>query len=303
MNKIIFFNHFHNGDIHASRGFVRQIINKIRQINPNTLFFYSHKNSSNLLLDIDGLNFDPSLINNISNEHIGYQIINNDIYINTWYAQQHHKFMNMYGITIDCLYAIFDDTCNKIFGFSLSDISTEISSFFPIIDYSKFDIHNAQAWLYSHPEKKIFVETGLALSGQAINFALTPIITNLAQKHLNITFILSNQENIKLPNNVICAAEIIKKQFGSDLNELSFLSNYCDVIIGRASGPFTFTLTQNNLFQRKTKFLCFSNLVPVHQNKFWMSNLLGNKINYMAEFIVSNDSNLNRVSSIIEYNL
>lgn len=56
--RIVFFNCFHNGDIHVSRGFVRQIMNKIKQLEPDTTFGYTHKMSAELLSDIPDLTFD-----------------------------------------------------------------------------------------------------------------------------------------------------------------------------------------------------------------------------------------------------
>ena len=36
---------------------------------------------------------------------------------------------------------------------------------------------------------------------------------------------------------------------GNDLNENAFISEHCDLIIGRASGPFAFSQTQNNMIK------------------------------------------------------
>lgn len=298
--KIIFFNHFHNGDIHVSRGFVRQIIRKL----PNFSFFYTHRNPINLLADIPSLSCNNDVINQIKNEHLGFYTVNDTTYINTWYAQQNFRFMNRFGISMDCLYTMFDDTCKSLWNFSLADISSDVRDFFPTIDYSKFDIILAQSWVHAHQAKKIFVETGMALSGQAHNFAFTPIIANLAQKHQDKIFILSNKEGeYQLPNNVVYSSNIIQKTIMSDLNENSYLSSHCDVIIGRASGAFTFAMTQENLFQRSPKFIAFCNLVPDSPNKFWLNELFRDSVHYSAQFIVTNESNTNNITNIIDNNL
>lgn len=299
--KVVFFNHFHNGDVHVSRGFIRQIMNKM----PDVSFTHTHRNSPSLLSDIPNLGFDPNIINSIANEHAGTYTVGDTTYINTWYAQQRFRYMNRFGITIDSLYAAFDDTCKSLWGFSLTDISAEPRYFFPAIDYSRFKIQDAQNWLYLHPEKKIFVENAHANSDQATNFDLTTPTIELALKHQDKTFILSNQfSRIQLPHNVVYSRNIIQSTgLSSDLNENSFLSSHCDVIIGRASGPFTFSLTQENLFVRHPKFICFSNLVPVPPNKFWVNELLRDKVNYSAEIIVENVSSPDRAKQIIDANL
>ena len=300
--RVIFFNHFHNGDIHVSRGIIRLIIDKIKTMHNNATFYYSHRNHSGLLKDIPQLLFDASLINNIKNEHINLYQYGNDIYINTWYAQQHFKHMNNYGISFDTLYQALNENCEKQFNFKLLDIEKDIKKFFPIIDYSYYEINKATEWLNQNNTKKIFVSNGLTLSGQAHNFNLTNIIEQIAIKHPHITFILSNKENQTKASNIIYSVDIIKKS-GNDLNENAFISEHCDMIIGRASGTFTFALTQNNLFNRDIKILCFSNLIPKQKGQFWLDNLFAQEVKYSSNILTTNEGDINIVQKIIEENL
>lgn len=302
--RVVFFNCFHNGDIHVSRGFVRKIMEKARQQNPDIVFDYSHRNPANLLADIPNLNYHRHLVDMISNEHNNLDRFGDMVFFNTWYAQQRFKFMNRYGITFDSLYVGLDDTCKQLWGFSLSDITTDVTQFFPIIDYSKFEIESPKSWLHNNTGTKVLVENGPANSGQAVNFPMTPIIINLANKHPDKTFILTHHDGRNdLPSNVVYSSNIINKSVKSDLNEVSFLSTHCDMVIGRASGVWSFTLTQENLFQRKMKYLCFSNLVPAQPNKFWLGEMFQDQITYSSEFITKDESNPDRVQSIIEEHL
>jgi hypothetical protein len=300
--KIVFFNYYHNGDIHVSRGFVRQIMNKVQQIDPTIQFAYGHRNSSALLSDIPNLQFDPTALSIVKNDHANLIVIGDVIYINTWYAQQNFKYMNKYGISIDALYGALDDSCQSIWGFSLDSISTDPSVFFPSIDYDKFQIDQAKKWLNGHPGKKVFVSNGAVLSDQAHNFSLTSIIDRISRKHTDKIFILSNKDGHPGSANIIHSSDIINKN-GNDLNENSFISTYCDVIIGKASGSFTFAMTQENLFQRAVKFLALCNLTPVPPNKFWVNELLRDKIHYNAQIIVDNESDHNKIIDLIDINL
>lgn len=300
--KIVFFNYYHNGDIHVSRGFVRQIMNKIHEIDSTVQFAYGHRNDPALLSDIPNLVFDPVALSVVKNDHANLLIVGDTIYVNTWYAQQHFKYMNRYGLTIDSLYAAFDDTCKSIWGFSLTEISSDPSVFFPLIDYNHFQIQQAKIWLDSHPGKKVFVSNGAVLSDQAHNFSLTSIIDKISRKHTDKIFILSNKDGHPGSANIVHSSDIIKKN-GNDLNENSFISTYCDVIIGKASGSFTFAMTQENLFQREAKFLALCNLVPIHPNKFWMNDLLRDIVHYKAQIIVNNDSDSNQIANLIDANL
>lgn len=304
MSKIVFFNSFHNGDLHVSREMVNKIVQKVRGQDPNISFVYSHRNSSNLLADIPNLGFDPQALNRKPNDHANLFTIGDTTYINTWYGQQDYRYMNDYGMTLDCIYAALDDSCKKLWQFSLSDISTDIPSFFPTIDYTKFDIEKSKEWLAAHPEKKVFIANGEALSGQAINFNLTSIIVQLAQKHTDKTFILTNKEHSPaLPSNIVYSSDIIKKAHLSDLNENSFISSFCDVIIGRSSGASTFAMTQENLFRRNIKVLYFTNIVPIPPNKFWSHNIFASKVNFSADILCTNEHNPLAVQNIIDTNL
>ena len=295
---ITFFNHFHNGDIHVSRNFVRLIVNYIHQRDSNITFSYAQKNA-NVLLDIPKVIYNPNALALVSSEHDNLFVRNGSLFINTWYAQQHFKYMNRYGITMDSLYAAFDDSCKSALGFSLKDISSDPTVFFPSIDYRAFEIQRAQTWLHNHPGKKIFVVNGYALSGQSHNFPITPLVSNLARKHTDKIFILSNTDgNVNLPN-VFQSSEIIGKS-GCDLNENAFISESCDVIIGRPTGPFAFAQTCNNMINRKCKILCLSNLVPPSNGKFWLSDLLRDQIQYSAEIVVSNESNVITVQNMMD---
>lgn len=298
--KIVWFNAFHNGDLHVSRGIIRLIMNKVKQLDSNIEFIYSHKNSSDVLSDIPDLKFDPQYIHMMSEAHSNLSIINNATCINTWYGQQQYKYMNRYGLTMDCLYSALNDSCKAIWGFSLLDLTADFSTFFPCIDYTKFNIEPIKNWLLDHQQKKIFVANGHALSDQATNFEMTSLIIKLAQTHTDKIFILSNKENdSQLPNNVIYSSGIINKQ-SFDLNENSFLSTHCDVIIGRNSGASTFAMTQENLFQSKKKIILFTNIVPHVTNKFWMDEIFKNNVNYTAEITCSNEVNTETIYQIID---
>lgn len=278
---------------------------KVNAINPAITFSFAHVNDPCLLSDIPNLGYE-NLRNLGLNQFENLNNRNGTIYFNTWYAQQNWKYMNIYGMTLDCLYAAFNDSCKNLLGFTLDQISNEPSSFIPTIDYSKFPIQNAAHWIHQNPHKKIFISNGHALSGQATNFPMAPVIVDLAQAHKEKIFILSNQEgNLALPPNVIYSKDIIQKPTGSDLNENSFITTYCDVIVGRASGVFSYAWTQQNMLQRNVKFVCFCGpgVVIRGDHQFWTDSLLSGKIPYSAQYIVNHSTDPGEFRRTIESNL
>ena len=87
------------------------------------------------------------------------------------------------------------------------------------------------------------------------------------------------------------------------MNENAFLASHCDTIVGKASGAFTFSMTQETLFQNKKKFLAFCNLIPRKEDKFWMNSLFEDKVNYLSNIIVSNELGTNIIRNAIDRQL
>jgi len=66
---------------------------------------------------------------------------------------------------------------------------------------------------------------------------------------------------------------------------------------------FSFCLTQQNLFERQAKYLCFSKWPTIAENKFWLHNLMKDRVEYSSKILVSGEANVDRIASIIEANI
>lgn len=295
MKDIIFFNFFNNGDIHLSRGFIKYIIQKIHEKDKSVNFFYAHKNKK-LLNDLNIIE-DNKLLSNIKNHFDEFIDRPDGLYINTWYASGNYKYMNMHGISFDTLYELFNNICKTHFEINLDLEDPRI--FFPNINYNKFFIKNASDFLKNCSRPVILIANGPALSGQAVNFNLTETIIPLAKKYHGITFILTNIESHLelLPNNIYYSHQIINKKTIPDLNECSYLSIYSNLIIGRSSGVYSFSLVKENLFERNINMLSFSN---INFEKYWLSNKFKDKINYSSTIINSFKENTKDAQEIID---
>ena len=301
--NIVFYNHFHNGDIHVSREFVRRLSEAFKYRFPDVNVSYSHKNNPNCIADIPDLGYNIIPLN--WHEHEGVFVRGDTMFINTWYAQRRFHYMNTYGITFDCLYVMFDEVCKNYFNFTLSEIEPDPTKWFPKIDFSKYQIDQARNFLENRPGMKVLIANGAALSGQADNFPLLPIVVSLASKHQDKLFILTNHEphfNQAQFSNIMYSSSIIGKN-GFDLNENGFVSTYCDVIVGRASGAYTFSYIQENLFGKPKKHVCLSNMIPAKENTFWLGDKFRDAVHYTSKITVSNVSAHHAVESLIEANL
>jgi hypothetical protein len=257
MKNIVFYNQFHNGDIHVSRTFIKDISERL-----NVKIYYHHGASFNILKD---LNIIQS--NDYSNKHFKADLILQDddnIYFNTWYniySQAYRK----YNISLKTLYENF-----KILYDFLKLEMYDLSYYIPEINFKAYDIDNIDNFFKSTKFKFfVYVSNGLTLSGQSVNFDFDIIIEKLANDFPNILFILSNESKI-VKNNTIMSKDIILSK-ENDLNENAYISTFCDIIIGRYSGTYTFSIIKENILSEKIqKLLCICN-----QNaNFGMENII-----------------------------
>jgi len=258
MKKIIFFNYAHKGDIFLSRAFVQHIMESVE-----AEFYYSHYWGEYLLKDLSlkyiPLDQIPKVQTN--NEHAHNFVVGDTIYINTWIGKYASLITPGYcECTLKTLYSL---VYPQIFNFLSQQLNLNLQ-LKPIeyylgckIDYSYYNIASIDSFLETEKRKKILFCNGPSLSGQC-NYVgdLAEIIDEVSSIYSDICFITTH--NIELhKENIKYTGDIIKNQ-GQDLYEISYLSKFCNFMIGRYSGPFIFTnAVIENIFDKNKKFLCF----------------------------------------------
>ena len=230
------FNNHHNGDIFYSRVIVQTLL-KIDKIN------YYHKTRIGQFEDINGVEeFSTNLIPN------------NSLLFDTWVGQKNTLYLKE---TLCSFY-----TNKKILKDILLNFNINVPNDFellPTIDYKnlkffddvKFKIENLKKF-----SKKILICNNNVQSGQSLNFDFSPIVDFLSEKYPNFLFLMTNSSKVK-KNNVLEVSEITKGDF--DLLYISLISTYCDIIIGRASGPFCYCHVKENLMDTNKKFISICN--------------------------------------------
>ena len=258
-NNVVFYNYFHNGDIHTSRGFIKEMM----KIIPAKNFHESHMNPPCILSDIKNLRHIPFsdfckiglpymegnlvhqkalVFNRQRSTAPFYTDGNNNLFINTWSGQ----------ITEEK-----PECCNfpdylKLYNQTLSKLGLEEmcggEKIFPSINYSFFSIDGVNEFFKNKRKSDtVLISNGDVESGQCKNFDFNPIIVKLAKNNPDIDFIVTNIMKEKLKSENIFYAEDIIKKDGCDLNEISYVSTKCNMIVGRDSGPHTFCLTKENI--------------------------------------------------------
>lgn len=283
MKKICFFNHYHNGDLFHSKSFVQQIINTI-----DTEFLYAHSNNPVLLSDLNA-KYEP--IPNISHS-IRFLDTEDIFYVNTWIGSYFVEGEKYYGeCTLRFSYEMFAkifDELNQKFNCNLNLLPIE--NYFPFINYSKFNISEVDNYIRTDLTKKVLFSNGPCLSGQCRYYGdMSPIVTQLADKYPDITFICTHRISTSLKN--IKFTEDIIKVSGCDLNEIGYLSTFCDIIVGRNSGPFCFSTNLENINNKNTIFYAFGEDI---------TTCFLYEIDLNCTFVFEYFSNLENIQSSIE---
>lgn len=243
LDKIIFYNFWHCGDIHVSRSFIRYIVENI----PSKEYIYHHVNSFKLLQDISNLQY---IFQRLPEKYKwkGWWLDGKTLWCNTWYnAYNQQEFQ---GCTIQTLFKIFKRGLKETINY---DLPGNPIDYLPEINHSYFPIPN----LFNFSET-VLISNCDVLSGQSNNFDFNPIINYLSEKFPRITFLITNRNgpNLSLPN-VYYFQDLFKIK-DCDLNEISYISTKIPIIIGRNSGPHTFCFTKENLMNPDKHFVCFS---------------------------------------------
>lgn len=247
--SIVFFNNFHNGDIHNSRGFVNSLINSI---DPSKTYQYFHSRSLNLLKDIKNINCSNLILNTMES----LVIVNDDtLCINT------HIGSSLKGLRFSetgCNAASNMKMLNAVYKeLGIEKIETDEWNLVASIDYSFFDINSIDSFFMNNIKKSVLICNGDVLSGQSKNFSFDNIILELSKNYPDINFITTKPIS-HTSTNIFSTDEIIKKVGDSDLNEISYLSTKCFLVVGRASGPFMFAQTKETLDDPNKTFLSFN---------------------------------------------
>lgn len=274
MNKIVFFNHYHRGDLHTSKEFVRQVVNELKDFE----FGYLHNNPSKLLSDLNI----KTLGNPMHLERANAVYKDGDtLYINTWVGSQWDVFCKNGGINMLTLYEQWGklfNAINKLTGSSLK-LKDKKEDYLPTINKDVLFLDGINEYL-KVTKKRVLICNNVPNSNQSFQSDMEEFIIPLAESNPDIDFICTDEIYTDLPN-VLYTNQIIRCSDGVDLQEISYLSKFCDVIVGKNSGPFVFCETYDNYMDESKKFVSFNAKHKDYDDiKETMSNGLDIKCSY-----------------------
>jgi len=282
MAKIIFFNHFHRGDLHTNKEFIRQIMQEL----PDVEFEYMHANPDKLLLDLNIPTVGTP--DNLDKNSVFYQD-DDTLYVNTWVAANWDLFCKHGGINMHTLYEQWGNIFKTINECFETDIQLKAKEeYLPRIDYSLFEIHNVNTYIESNPDnRKVLICNNVPQSGQSLNSNLSEYIIDAAKKYSDTHFICTNEFHTAGLENILFTSDIVSVE-DCDLHEISYLSTFCDAVIGKNSGPYVMCETYENYMDPEKKFLSFNTKHRDYEDiKETMSNGLDIKCKYVTVPIVN----------------
>lgn len=219
---------------------------------PNTTNIkYFHNNNLSLFCDYENIQeFHLSKIHKFKNQNIPI--------LNTWIGQNNYTYME--SVNIGCSYENHLFLAKKLAKSLGLEVEENLDKYIPHVNYELIpNIDNIKTKvndLRKNFEKIVLISNGNVHSGQSSNFDFTYVISTLAQSKPNILFLVTKEINLDI-SNVINTSTIT--QVIPDLLQISYISNFCDIIIGRASGPFCFSHTKENLLNKNKIFISFCN--------------------------------------------
>jgi hypothetical protein len=281
MNKIVFFHHGHNGDMMHCQEFIRDIAIQL----PYFKFEYHHPNNPKTSLELANLvkYLGPPLSS--MSRYTRFVDLDNVLYVNCFVAaygkyskgNNSHPYYYEGGtnyVMLHNMWSYIYDKINEHFKTNI-EIKEDKEYYFPTIEYKKFpSIVNIDDHINKNPGRfRILISNGRINSKQSFKGNMSEVICALALLNPDVEFIVTSPVK-DTPKNVILAEDIIGESLHyefyryisrynlpkiCDLPELSYLSSFCKIIVGKNSGPFVFAMTKQNLMDKNKTFISFDN--------------------------------------------
>lgn len=244
--EINLYNYWHYGDLFLARSFIKALSEKYK------INFY-HNKEEKVFKDI----FNFSEIVGIPSHFNFHHSDLNNLNINTWMGVE--DFLYIKGSAKDpkfyCSYKRYMKYIKKIL-LQLDIPLKDYDYYLPEINFSNLNTEEVKK-KYNNLAKNykniILLCTGPTQSNQSFNFNFEPIINSLSDKFKDILFLTTT--NIFSKNlNVKSSIELFPT-----LLDISYISQNINLIVGRSSGPYVYTLFKDNIYNKEKKYVCFCN--------------------------------------------
>lgn len=253
MGNIIFYNHWHYGDLFSTRGVVADIKRQLPEYN----FLYAHRKNPRAIIDlVETLDSaDCESVLSTVDQWRRFASDEDTILINTWvgsymglwpnthpsYISHHRIYREMYG------------NIRQNFGIDLQ-LSEDVWDYIPEINYNNYNKAAVDNNELLQGNVYLFCNSEVA-SKQSSMDNMQKIIEYVADNHKNDTIVATERFETDRQN-IVFTNDIFNDT--CDLCDISYLSSKVNLIIGKNSGPFTYANTKQNLLDKNKVFVNFS---------------------------------------------
>lgn len=293
LNNVIFYNYEKNGDCFVTKGFVTDLINQLDDVS----FSYAHDKHENIIADVN--------CRFVRTYQIPYREVKKELpyifhedsgtlFISTWIGSWIGKYL---APGHHANYPLLHTAWKEYFDLLGLEFNQDFTYYLPETDYTKFDLTKCEEYLKTHSDKPIVLFcNGIQQSGQSGMSIMQNTIKTVAEKFTDHEFLVAHKLNIELPN-ITYTDDIFGANEGN-LNQISYLSKFAKMIIGKNSGPFSFCHTKENLSDPNKIFLSF-NYRPTDcltgAGEYYANTFFSNTVNEMmaaemvSHFLLKND--------------
>jgi hypothetical protein len=268
--SITLYNHYHNGDLFVSKQFVKQFVQQFAQYSHTYCHFNHPKTLQDLAIAYEG---PPHAFA----EKSPWSVNHDQLAINTWVGVYQSPCdppaFYQGGINLRILHSIWSylsEQLTAILGTPFH-LSNNLMDYVPEIDYSQYNVSSVDDYVAARSRKRVLFCNGAAMSGQSFAHNLSDLIQWFADRYPQVDFVctakfVTDRHNIMFTDDICTVEQTTPAQVmywnqninRCDLNEISYLSTHCDLIVGKNSGPFVYCLTKQNVNNAAKTFISFN---------------------------------------------
>jgi hypothetical protein len=258
MKNICFFNHWHNGDVFAGKGWMQDIQRQLA----DRKFAYSHINKPKIMSDLDAEYFHCDDLPEGLVDRQKFADSDDEFYVNTWIGSYGWDVMprgedHANWLSLHRMFEYIYQQINSSAGANLT-ISNDPLNYVASTNWSAYDISAADQFVAEHSGQRLhLICNGLVRSTQSNLGTMKTTIDTLAEKYPNDVFVCTAKFDTERTN-IYFTDDIFANVDGGDLNEIGYLSTKCSTIVGKNSGPFMFAHVKENIFDENKVFVSLS---------------------------------------------
>lgn len=256
--SLICFNHYGVGDLWESREFVRDWM-QLCGVSECT-YACRYPCVFDDMPEIKCIELQPWM-----NMRTGWQRKGGAMVVNTWIGCRNaetrprgdYVIWPGVGCTVDNIYRMHRDYQREA-GFK--PIDRPLPAYVPNVEYSRIDVSGVEKFIYELPQprpKIALICNGNTGSGHAANFDMAEAVGLIPPTDGRI-FVFTEKPKSLRPDTFYTDAITGRKSGECDVLKISYLSRFCDVIVGRCSGAQMVCETNENWSDPDKTLLSFT---------------------------------------------